>query len=105
MPYGIKAMIIGLFFLSAVGFFINTYYMKKLLGYGPFSQIKDFYLSFLLSLFMALIVHFVCNSIHNPIISLSVAIPTGLLVYGVLSYKLNFEQFEELKNIISRKSD
>ncbi len=102
---GLKAMIIGAVFLSGISFFINTYYTKKIFGYGPLNQIKDFYSSFILAFLMGVLVYIICNYINNPYISLLVSIPTGIVFYVLISLKSNFEQLVEIKTFFTKNGN
>jgi O-antigen/teichoic acid export membrane protein len=47
--WGVNAMLIGQVVISVLGYSINSYYAKDLIGYSMFSQIRDVSSSFLLS--------------------------------------------------------
>lgn len=104
IPFGIKIMIFGSVLLSIIAFFINTYYTKIILKYGPWQQIKDFAPSFLLAVFTSIFTYFIIISIENNYIALLVASFSIAFLYLLGSILFKFEEFEELKNIIFKNA-
>ena len=81
----------------------NTYYTKRLIGYGFFSQIKDLSHILIHSLVMGGIVLLVIYFIDIMWIKLLVGILVGGFYYVAGAYIMRFEELKEVLSIIKRK--
>jgi teichuronic acid exporter len=101
---GIKAMIIGMFILSLIAYYLNSYWSGKLIGYSSIQQVKDI----LPSLFLALIVNgiFFCISflgITSSLILLLIQITAGALLTILICEAIKFKDYLYIKNIALEK--
>lgn len=98
---GIKAMIVGMIFISLFAYFINSYYSSKLINYSINEQIKDILPDFVISLCMAIIVFFTQMIIpFSPLLKLIISILIGFGIVISFSKIFNIDGYTELKNII-----
>ena len=105
MPYGVLAMAYGAFIIEIFGQLINTYPNKKLLDYPYFEQIKDIMPGIILACIMGCLIKFIDLLMLNDVVSLSIQIITGIIVYIFLSYLLKLESFVYLLNFIRKGTD
>lgn len=103
VPIGIVAMCYGSVVSSLLSLIWNTYYTKRLIGYGFFSQIKDLSHILIHSLFMGGIVLLVIHFIDIMWMKLLVGILVGGLYYVAGAYIMRFEELKEVLSIIKRK--
>lgn len=97
---GIKAMIMGMFVLSIIALYLNSYWSGKMIGYSFFQQIKDIIPSFALALIVSVLV-FSLNilGITSPLILLIVQITTGTLLTIIICEVIKFKDYIYIKNI------
>lgn len=79
---------------------INAFPNKKLINYSYFEQIRDILPSFLLALFMSVVVKFLPIGSLNLVLQLVIQIFVGAVVYIFGSIILKLESFTFLKNIM-----
>lgn len=96
MWFGVKAMAYSLIVSSVFSQIINTHPNRKLLNYGYIEQLKDILPGIILSFFMGIIVSLVVLLKFSNIITLSVQIPLGCLIYILGSYVLKIDSFNYL---------
>jgi len=101
---GIKAMIIGMFVLSLIAFYLNSYWSGKLIGYSSIQQVKDI----LPSLFLALIVNATVFSISffgitSSLILLLIQLVTGGFLTILICEGIKFKDYIYIKNILLEK--
>lgn len=112
--YGIAALVIAVVFFDSpiaiamtgvitgvIGCFVNAFPNKKLVGYSYAEQIKDILPSFILSVVMlgtVLVVGYLVDL--HPILELIVQVPTGVIVYVLLSLVFRVRPFKMLINNI-----
>lgn len=102
--YGIKGLIIGMIITSFISFFINSYWSGKFINYSSIEQIKDVLPSFLLAVFIAIILFFLGEIINvSNFIKMSIQISTGALLFIGISEILRMKDYLYIKNIISEK--
>lgn len=80
--------------------YLNTYYTKKLLGYGFREQFKDFVPYLVLSLSVLIIGLVIAEIIDNPFGALVTAIPLCIFFYLFLCSKLKLYAYKETKTMI-----
>lgn len=100
MFISVKAMALSLFVSSTLCQLVNSWPNKKLLNYSYFEQIKDLMPIVFITIVMGSIVY--CFSFLNlkPIILLLIQIPTGVLIYVILSKIFKIQSFNYLLSII-----
>lgn len=101
---GIKAMIIGMIFLSVFAYFINSYYSGKHLGYSSFQQIKDIIPSFLFSSIIGTIIFFEGHLLNTPFsITFMIQLITGVLIFFIFAETIKFNDYIYFRNIVLEK--
>lgn len=101
VPISVKAICIGTLITNIICFFINTYYPKKLFGYGAWEQVKD-YAKLLLPI--SLMCATVCISNHlfdNSWVQLFVGAFSGSVVYVGSCFIFRAVSQEEIKAIFA----
>ena len=101
---GIKAMIIGMIFLSYFSYFINSYYSGKHIGYTSFQQIKDIFPSFLFAAITSAIV-FIEGQLLNTHFSITfiIQLMTGSSIVFILAETIKFNDYMFIRNIVLEK--
>lgn len=102
MPFGVFAIALGGGVYTIIATILNSFPNKKLLGYSYFEQIKDILPSFLLSIFMSLLIYFLPLSSFPVIIRLLIQVLVGGTFYLSGAYIFKFESFSFIKNLIIR---
>lgn len=103
VPISIVAMCYGSIVSSLLSLVWNTYYTKRLIGYGFFSQIKDLLPIIIHSLLMGGIVLLVTHFIEVMWIKLFAGILIGGIYYILGAYIMHFDELKEVLAIIKRK--
>ena len=101
---GIKFLIIGMIFFSFIAYFINSYYSGKLINYSIKEQISDIAPSFVLALFISILV-FIPSLLFNikpMFMLLSQSLLAALLII-MLSELFRLRGYLEVKLILSNK--
>lgn len=93
IPFGITAMVALKAVTDFICTFINAYPNKKLLNYSFSQQWRDVFPSLLLSAVMCAIVYGVQYIIEGTLLTLTVQIILGVLIYGGLSWLFKLESF------------
>ena len=81
----------------------NTYYTKKIIGYGYVQQMKDLMHILLHSLVMGAIVFGIICMLPNLWLKLIVGVLVGMAYYIAGAYLMKFEEMQELLLILKRK--
>lgn len=100
IPLGIYAMAIGQVVSGFLATFINAYPNRKLLQYSYGEQWKDLLPSFLLSVFMGILVYFISYLNLAVWLILILQILCGVVIYGVGSKIIKIEPFEYILNSV-----
>lgn len=93
LPFGIMVMVAFKPVVSLISSFINAYPNKRLLNYSFGEQWKDIFPSFLLSLFMGVVVYAVQFLGLNVWATLIIQIATGMVIYIGSAYLIKMECF------------
>lgn len=102
--FGIIGMCVGKVVYSMIAFYMNTYYTKKILNYGFWTQVKEIAPSFLISASMMAIALLISHYVTTPILSLTLSLTICPIYYLSLSYLFKISSLYELRDIIkSRK--
>lgn len=92
-------MLVGSIIAGLIGFFFNSYYTGKRLGYSSWMQLKDVAPSYGVALVVALAVFFLKYMPVSNWIILPMQILVGGLVLVALNETLNLPEYVELKGI------
>lgn len=95
--FGVHAISLGIFFTGLISTFINIYPNKKLLNYGYFEQIKDIYVSLIMSFLMGITTYGVGLFFGNEILKLCIQIVFGITFYILMAYFLKLDIFSYIK--------
>lgn len=99
--WGIKAMIIGMIAEAIFGYYLNSYYSGKHIGYSMLDQIKDVLPSFLLSIFVGIIVFGVGYLFPmRAIWTLLAQVITGGIMTIAFCEIVKFRDYIYIKNLI-----
>ncbi|MBN2821355.1 MAG: lipopolysaccharide biosynthesis protein [Bacteroidales bacterium] len=101
---GIKMMIIGMMLTSITGYFLNSYYSGKLIGYSNMEQLKDIFPSFLLSIVVGSVLYGMSIFISIPDYQLLIIQLAAAFVLVIsLSELFKLKDYIYIKEIISNK--
>lgn len=96
---GIYWMLVASIFTGVIGFFLNSYYTGKKLGYSSWMQLKDVAPSYLVAFFMALAVYFFKYLPLNYWIVLPLQIIVGVSVFFLICERIKLPEYIEVKSI------
>lgn len=105
IPIGLTAVCWGRVFMYVVCFFINTYYPKKLIGYGAFEQLGDLKWTIIHSVLMGVIVYLSIRIFSSYLIKLIVGILVGALYYWGASKLFKLDEYRYLVELVNRKKE
>lgn len=100
---GVYYIVLGQVFAAIGGALINAYPNKKILGYGCLNQIKDIFLTLIISLIMFIIVLLVGQINLNIYLVVLLQILIGVIVYFLIAKLLKLEAFDYINNIVKNK--
>lgn len=103
VPLGLVAMCYGRIFTSVVCLGLNTYYTKKIIGYGFAEQMRDLAHVLLHALVMYALVWLVVQCLPGLWLQLIVGILVGMAYYLIGAYLMKFDELKELLLLIKRK--
>lgn len=103
LPLGIVAMCYGSIVGSLISLVWNTYYTKKIIGYGYFNQMRDIMPVLLHSLVMCVLVHLVVYFMPTLWLKLVMGIIVGGAYYIGGAYLMKFEELDETLTILKLK--
>lgn len=102
--YGIIALIIGMIILSFISYYINSFWSGKHIDYTITEQLKDILPSFILSLFISVIVFFIGSIINvSNTLKLFIQLFIGLLIFIGTVEITKMTDYLYIKNIILEK--
>jgi teichuronic acid exporter len=94
--YGIMAIAWAQVVISSIGYFVNTYYTKVLLGYSGYRQLRDLLVIFVAVIPMAIVVYFTNEMMATPpLFKLIAACIAGGVVYLMTCRLLFAELLDE----------
>lgn len=105
IPMGLVPMCYGTVVATMLSVYCDTYYTKKLIGYGLLSQLKDLLPLLLHSLIMGAIVLSVESCMSTETVKLLVGVATGIIYYILGAVLMNFKELEELLSIMRKKNN
>lgn len=103
IPLGIVAMCYGRIFGSLLSLVWNTYYTRKLIGYGYWAQMRDLLHILVHALVMGVIVWGVVQWTGPLWLQLVAGIVAGAIYYTVGAYLLRFDELRELVALVRKK--
>jgi len=104
MFYGVVGLAWSQAAFGLVAFFINAYYTRKYLHYGPLKQIADFSGILLISILMGYVVFEVGTMVHLEIWKiLAVQVLSGVSIFLMLSKLTRLKAFAEMWQMLRRK--
>lgn len=103
IPLGIVAMCYGRIFGSLLSLVWNTYYTRKLIGYGYWAQMRDLLHILVHALVMGVIVWGVVQWTGPLWLQLVAGIVAGAIYYAVGAYLLRFDELRELVALVRKK--
>lgn len=103
VPMGIEAMCYGQIVSSMISLIWNTYYTKRLIGYGYWAQMRDLLPIFIHSLVMWGLVLLIVKFMPNLWLKLIAGILTGAIYYIAGAYIMKFPEMDELLVILKLK--
>ena len=104
IPMGLIAMCYGRIIGSLLCLNLNTYYTKKIIGYGYFQQMKDLGHIILHALVMGAITYSMVQIMPNNLLKLTAGIIVGGIYYIGGAYFMKFNEIQELISILKRKN-
>jgi O-antigen/teichoic acid export membrane protein len=100
VPFGLVGMCWGRVIYSVISVCINTYYTKRLIGLGLFSQLGDIIPFMLASAVMGVLVYVIISQIDcSQVVRLTVGILTGVFAYTLISFLFFKSEMKILKDI------
>ena len=103
VPLGLVAMCYGRIFTSVVCLGLNTYYTKKIIGYGFADQMRDLTHILIHALVMYALVWLVVQCLPGLWLQLIVGILVGMAYYLIGAYLMKFDELNELLLLLKRK--
>lgn len=104
IPLGLTAMCYGRVFSSVVCLAINTYYTKKIIGYGFFNQMKDLTHILLHTFVMGAIVFTAVHCLPTLWLQLVIGTLLGAIYYILGAYFMRFEELQEILLLLKSKN-
>lgn len=101
--YGVLIMMMGLAVTSYITLFINTYYTKKLIGYGIWKQMRDLSAIFLLAGGSAFLAWGSTQLQISDISQLTVGTLAGTTFYLGLAFRFDIGYIKEISRFIIKK--
>lgn len=100
--FGINGLLASILITSFIGFFINTYYTQKLIGYGALKQTLDLLPTIILSIISTGVIFFFSNIFPEFNLLLQILIPSflGALFFILCSLILKLSPMIEILQII-----
>lgn len=105
VPLGLIAMCYGRVFVSVFCLGLNTYYTKKIIGYGFLAQMRDLTHILVHALVMFAFVWLVVQCMPNLWLQLIVGVLVGMAYYLIGAYLMKFDELNELLALIKRKKN
>ena len=99
IPLGVEAMVIANLIIAAISYLINAYMPGKLFGYGIVSQLKEVWLTLVLSATMGLVVVFILSFFNSDLLKLLVGVFASALSYLGLSYLFKVRELDIFFNM------
>jgi O-antigen/teichoic acid export membrane protein len=103
VPMGIVVMCYGQVVSSLISLIWNTYYTKRLIGYGYWAQMKDLMPIFIHSFVMWVLVLLVVHFMPTLWLKLIVGVLSGMVYYIAGAFLMKFPEVDEILRILKLK--
>ena len=103
ISFGVKVMCYGMVVDSFFSLLVNTYYTGKIIQFGFVKQICHLIPIMINTIFMGVVLYAITLILTNEVISLTLGIVAGILVYAGGAYFFNNNEMREILNIIKRR--
>lgn len=103
VPLGLVVMCYGRIVGALISLLWNTYYTKKIIGYGYVQQMKDLMHILIHALLMGTITSYVVSIASTLWLKLILGVLIGMVYYLLGAYLMKFEEMKELILILKRK--
>lgn len=101
---GVKALIIGMFIISLIGYIIFNYNSNKYLNYSLKEQIKDILPSFILGVNMGVVVYLFGHfTSFNPLLTFFSQIIVGAVIIIFSGEVFKIKEYRTIKDILKNK--
>ena len=104
LPLGLVVFCIGGIISSLVCLAVNTYYTGKLINVGYLKQMRDLFPTLLLSLVLFGVILVINQFISNYLLQILVGGTVGSLVYLGGAFLFKFDELNDVKYMLKRKS-
>lgn len=102
--WGIKIMILGMWFNTIVAYYLNSYYSGRFINYPTREQILDILPYIILSVFMGLIVFTIGKIVPSGyVVKLIIQLLSGAIIIFSVSELLRFDIYLNIKEIVVKK--
>ncbi len=98
--WGVYGLVWGSVALNVVCYYVNTFYSKKMIGYGVRDQLKDLLALALVSGLTLALLTGILYAVQSPALKFILVPVAGIVAYIGFSYLLNIEELAKIKNII-----
>ena len=92
-------------FVGIIGYFLNSYYSGRLLGYSSWMQLRDIAPSYALAIAIALPVYFLKFLPLGYWIVLPMQIAVGATVFFACCKLFKMNEYKEILNILKRRKN
>lgn len=98
--FSIKIMLYSRILFSIIHFFMNSFYSKRMINYSSWEQLKDILPTFVLSLFIGLIVWAITLLQINIYMTLVLQVSVGIILSIFMLEMSKLEEYTEVKQLI-----
>lgn len=102
IPMGLEQMCYGVVVATLLSVYCDSYYTKKLVGYGFLSQIKDISSILVLSLMMCGLVLFTIRFFSDDLLRLVVGVSIGVIFYVVVAKIFRLPELKEILSLLKK---
>lgn len=103
LPFGIVCYLWGMVAMSYISLYVNSYYSKRIINYGIFEQMRDYWKILLNCVIMWAIVVAVMSVFDNIHLKLFVGSSAGAVCYILNAYLLNRGELNEMLDMLQNK--
>lgn len=107
VPFGVYGLLWIQVILSALSFFINTYYSGKFINYPAMAQIRDVFPVFGVAIMAGVFTYFldiqIAKIFNFDLVRLCVGLILGMLVYFIFSYIGKISALSDFRQLVLKK--
>jgi len=103
IPISVEAIVIGQVISTFISYLINSFYSRKLYGYGAISQFKDIWLMIISSVITGLITYFIIIIINSLVLKLVIGFGVSIIIYFLISNLFKIQEIQEIKSLFLKK--